>query len=312
MTDPAPDVPPTILAAGGVLWRPAARGPAGSPADGPGLDGIEVAVVHRPRYGDWSLPKGKLHPGEPTLLGACREVREETGFTPVLGRRLRSVAYLTTDGPKTVRYWAMRAGRGTFTASREVDALDWLPPAEAARRVSYQRDTEVLDDATAVRTDNLVLLVRHGRAGDRACWTGDDWLRPLDRVGRRQAEQLRRVLRWFGPRQVWSADRTRCVQTVSPLADDLDLPVRLDPALSEEGYEECPDAGLRRIRELARSGLPAAVCSQGGAIPDLVTVLAEDSGLRLCDVRAKKGSVWALCFEGDRLVAADYYADPAQ
>jgi 8-oxo-(d)GTP phosphatase len=311
MTEPAGS-PPTIQAAGGVLWRPAARGLAAGPASGPALDGIEVAVVHRPRYDDWSLPKGKLHPGEPTLLGACREVREETGFMPTLGRRLRSVCYLSVDGPKTVQYWAMQAGPGSFTASREVDALEWLAPAEAVRRLSYQRDTEVIGDGAEAPGGNLVLLVRHGRAGDRASWVGDDRLRPLDRAGRRQTEQLRRVLRWFGPRQVWSADRTRCVQTISPLADDLNLPVRLEPALSEEGYAECPDAGLSRVRELAGSGLPAVVCSQGGVIPDLVHLLAEDAGLRLDDIRAKKGSVWALWFDADRLVAADYYPDPAQ
>lgn len=305
--DPTPAESPVIQAAGGVLWRPAADGPmAGTAA------GIEVAVVHRPRYDDWSLPKGKLRADEPTLLGACREVAEETGFTPALGRRLCSVDYLSVDGPKTVWYWAMRAGSGEFAVSREVDALDWLPPAEASCRFSYQRDSEVLAEFTAIRPDNLVLLVRHARAGSRACWADDDRLRPLDRVGRRQAEQLRRVLRCFDPRQVWSADRTRCVQTVAPLAEDLHLPVRLEPALSEEGYEQCPETGLHRIRQLIRTGLPAVVCSQGGTIPDLVAVLADHDGLPLTDLQAKKGSVWALWFGGDLLVAADYYPDPAR
>jgi 8-oxo-dGTP diphosphatase len=112
----------TVRAAGGVLWRRVAGQ-------------VEVALVHRPKYDDWSLPKGKLEPGEPWVVGGVREVREETGFVAVPGRTLGESQYRVLhrgrDAPKTVRWWAMRCLAGSFTPSHEVDALRWVPVERA-------------------------------------------------------------------------------------------------------------------------------------------------------------------------------------
>ena len=94
----------SVPAAGAVLWRPGGDGSA-----------PEVAVIHRPRYDDWSLPKGKVDPGETEPVTAVREVHEETGYSCVLGRRLASVSYPVEQGVKKVRYWAARAVDGTFS-----------------------------------------------------------------------------------------------------------------------------------------------------------------------------------------------------
>ncbi|MFC8511049.1 NUDIX hydrolase [Streptomyces sp. NPDC057411] len=123
-----------ILAAGCVLWRPAASG-----------RGVEIALVHRPKYGDWSHPKGKLKRGETARECALREVHEETGHTCELGRPLPTVHYPVNGQPKEVSYWAARALGGTFTPNREVDALAWLPPAAARARLTQPRDRELLD-----------------------------------------------------------------------------------------------------------------------------------------------------------------------
>ncbi|WP_370413999.1 NUDIX hydrolase [Streptomyces fradiae] len=123
-----------ILAAGCVLWRRAKPG-----------EGIEIALVHRPKYDDWSHPKGKLKRGETLAACAVREVEEETGQSCELGARLPSVQYLAQGRPKEVHYWAARALGGTFTPGREVDALLWLPPAAARARLSQARDRELLD-----------------------------------------------------------------------------------------------------------------------------------------------------------------------
>ncbi|MEU7030537.1 NUDIX hydrolase [Streptomyces sp. NPDC046275] len=137
-----------ILAAGCVLWRPA---PGASGAAGAG--GIEIALVHRPKYDDWSHPKGKLKRGETLAACAVREVAEETGQSCELGARLPSVRYLAQGRPKEVHYWAARALGGAFTPGREVDALVWLPPARARARLTQPRDRELLDAllATPVR-----------------------------------------------------------------------------------------------------------------------------------------------------------------
>jgi 8-oxo-dGTP diphosphatase len=119
----------TVRAAGGVVRR----------------DG-EVLVIHRPKYDDWSLPKGKLDDGESWEDAAVREVEEETGFRCSLGRELASTSYTDSRGrPKVVRYWLMRPEEGEFEPTDEVDEIAWLTPEEAAERLSYSRDREVLE-----------------------------------------------------------------------------------------------------------------------------------------------------------------------
>jgi 8-oxo-(d)GTP phosphatase len=293
-----------ILAAGGVLWRPTAAG-------------REFCLVHRPRYDDWSLPKGKLNHGEHPLRAAVREVQEETGVHAVVGQRLATQEYRLGPDRKFVEYWSMTPADGAFVASDEVDSLRWVGPDVAASTLSYDRDREFLASfaATPVPTA-VVLLVRHAKAGSRSSWKGEDLLRPLDSTGRRQAEGLRHALRWFGPGAVRSADPLRCVQTVAPLAEDLGLTVGIEPALSEEQYEKDPASGLDRLLAAAAAGGVTVLASQGGVIPDLVGTLTalhrvrpgRRSGRK---IPARKSGVWALSFLDTRLLAADYYPDLA-
>ncbi|MGP4004714.1 NUDIX hydrolase [Streptomyces sp. 8N706] len=127
----------TVLAAGCVLWRR-------SPRDG-GDGGIEIAVVHRPKYDDWSHPKGKLKRGEDPLRGALREVHEETGYDCVPGVPLPTARYVANGRPKEVHYWAAEATDGHFVPNREVDRLLWLPPSAARLRLTHERDRELVD-----------------------------------------------------------------------------------------------------------------------------------------------------------------------
>jgi 8-oxo-dGTP diphosphatase len=130
--DRAPRSMELIKAAGVVLWRERAHG-------------LELALVHRPKYDDWSFPKGKLEPGEKHREAALREAREETGLTVVLGRRLPTQHYLARDRIKRVRYWSATVLTGRFVANREVDALRWLPVAQARAQLSYEHDRGLVD-----------------------------------------------------------------------------------------------------------------------------------------------------------------------
>ena len=122
-----------VRAAGGVVWR---RRPG---------EEVEVLLVHRPKYGDWSLPKGKCSEGEDDLACALREVEEETGHRCEAGEELASVSYLDSRGrPKVVRYWVMKPLCGSFTPHDEIDETRWLPRDDAARLLSYDRDRDVL------------------------------------------------------------------------------------------------------------------------------------------------------------------------
>ncbi|MCJ0904882.1 bifunctional NUDIX hydrolase/histidine phosphatase family protein [Rhodococcus sp. ARC_M6] len=292
-----------IFAAGAVLWRKALDNP----------QSIEIAVIHRPKYDDWSFPKGKLDPGETFLTAAVREVQEETSMSVRLGRHLGGVTYPIPGHRKLkrVEYWAAEAVGGEFGANSEVDVLHWLPIDEVPDHLSYPMDRMILRRFVAVPTDTrTVLLVRHAKAGSRKRYNGDDTLRPLDATGKEQAAALVGQLRLFGADSVYSADRTRCIDTVLPLAEALGVEVVTEPLLSEEGYDADPAAARARILEIASSGGTPVICSQGGVIPDLMAWWSKSAGVTLPSARNRKASTWVLSFVDDQLVAADHLDSP--
>ncbi|MFJ1610261.1 NUDIX hydrolase [Streptomyces sp. NPDC088253] len=128
-----------VRAAGCVLWR---RSPLGGE--------LEICLVHRPKYDDWSHPKGKLKRGEEPLAGALREVREETGYTAVPGAALPTLRYPVAGRPKEVRYWAAEATDGRFAPNDEVDRILWLSPAAARDRLTQPRDADLVDALLSV------------------------------------------------------------------------------------------------------------------------------------------------------------------
>ncbi|GAC83610.1 NUDIX hydrolase [Gordonia paraffinivorans] len=293
-----------VWAAGAVVWRP---GPSGSTA----AADVEIAVVHRPRYDDWTIPKGKGEPGETLVDTAVREIAEETGQHIVLGRHLGDVHYDLDSGRKHVRYWAARGGDGTFAADDEVDELRWLTVEKADATLTYELDRQILREFARLPADlHTLLLVRHAKAGRRADWDGDDRRRPLDALGRRQAEALVPLLTAFGAERVHAADRVRCEQTLDPLRAELGVECVSEPTLSEEAYRADPAAAQRRIRELAARPDVVAVCSQGKVIPPLMRWWADEDGLDLPEAANRKGSVWVCSLDRGRLVAADHIAGP--
>ncbi|HEV2902938.1 MAG TPA: NUDIX hydrolase [Gaiellaceae bacterium] len=232
-----------IRAAGGVVRR---RG--------------EVLLVHRPKYGDWTFPKGKAKRGEDDEACALREVEEETGLRCRLGRELPTTHYRALAGPKVVRYWEMAPLGGEFRPTREIDEVRWLAPARAASLLSYKRDLEVLE---ALGPPPL-LFVRHASAGDRNTWDGDDADRPLDDSGRRQAEELVGTLEPYAVARVVSSPYVRCVQTVDPVAAARGLVVETTDVLADGSGP----AGVRRLLdELA--GSPVVLCGHAGEIEAL-------------------------------------------
>jgi 8-oxo-(d)GTP phosphatase len=255
-----------VLAAGAVLWR----------EEGGRL---EVAVVHRPRYDDWSLPKGKLDPGEHLLEAAVREVAEETGCTAVLGRPLGATSYQALGRPKRVTYWAAQATGGTFSPHEEIDGLEWLPVEAARDRVHRESDRAVLAEFRRGphRTFPVVIL-RHAKAMPRKAWNGPDPERPLRPEGLQQAQRLPGLLAVWRLERVLSSPEQRCVQTVEPFlaAGAAEL---LD-ALSEHGHEEDPEGAVKVLESLVQDGTPALVCTHRPVLPPLV-----ERSRRLADVR---------------------------
>jgi 8-oxo-dGTP diphosphatase len=258
---------PEVRAAGGAVLRTASdrRG--------------EVLLVHRPGHRDWTLPKGKIERGESDEECALREVAEETGFQCLLGLELGETRYRERRGrEKSVRYWIMTVRDGAFQPNSEVDEVRWVPLSSAARELSYPGDRAILD-AIEPTLRSLVLLVRHGRAGDRDEWTGDDRVRPLDKRGRRQADAMVAPLAGYALSRLVSSPYVRCVQTLEPLSARLGLPVEHDPAIAEG----VPVQRARGLIDRLGPG-PVVLCTHG----DVVEALVGEGEPK------KKGSTWLL------------------
>jgi 8-oxo-dGTP pyrophosphatase MutT (NUDIX family)/phosphohistidine phosphatase SixA len=272
---------PEVRAAGGAVLR-----------TGPGRH-VEVVLVHRPGHQDWTLPKGKVERGEKDEECALREVTEETGLECLLGPELGASRYRDRRGrDEGVRYWAMTVRDGTFQPNPEVDEVRWVPLPAAGGQLSYPGDRAVLD-ALEPALRPLVLLVRHARAGDRAEWTGDDRLRPLDRRGRRQADALVAPVTGYPVMRLVSSPYLRCTQTLQPLATRLGLPVEPDEALAE-------GVGVGEARALfARLGPgPVVLCTHG----DVVEALVGEGQPK------KKGSTWLLSRQGGNVRTVCYWS----
>jgi 8-oxo-(d)GTP phosphatase len=248
-----------------------------------------------------------VDPGETAPVAAVREVFEETGHHAVLGRRLDMVSYPIEQGVKKVYYWAARSTGGEFTPGREADELVWLPVADAIKRLNYVHDRKMLRHFTKQPADtHTVLVVRHGTAGRKSRFSGDDTKRPLDKRGRAQAEALVAQLMAFGVTDVYAADRLRCHQTVEPLAEELGVSIQNEPTLTEESYARNPKRGRRRVLRIAAQEGTPVICTQGKVIPDLIAWWCERDGVRPDKSRNHKGSTWVLSLAAGRLVAANH------
>ncbi|MFC6161017.1 NUDIX hydrolase [Kribbella jiaozuonensis] len=262
--------PATVIAAGGVVWRER-RGTR------------EVLLVHRPRYDDWSPPKGKLNAHEHVLLAARREIAEETGVQVLLGPPLGVQRYAVRKNggtaEKLVHYWsAVPLNEGDFEPNDEVDEISWLPVDKARNKLSYPRDVDILDALEhAVPVVSTVVVVRHAEAVKRKDWDGKDTVRPLTSNGTAVAERLADVLAALGADRIISSDAERCAATVTPYAASIDRHIHLWPEISERGYDADP-GGLRGLAERVwRPGKVTVVCSHRPVLP----ALSRELGLKV-------------------------------
>jgi 8-oxo-dGTP diphosphatase len=283
-----------VRAAGGVLYRD------GYPDSGP-----EFLVVHRNRYHDWSLPKGKVDGKETYEEAAVREVLEETGLKTTTHNYLGAVTYETLRSrTKVVRYWLMKAKKGEFKPNSEVDRVEWVGLHGAQALLSYNRDARLVERAHALLTNptsTRIYLVRHGNAGVRSKWQGPDKKRPLTEKGRQQSLGVAEILARHPITEMWASPALRCRETIAPAAETLELEVGVSKALKEF-------TDLETIYAYLASLGPGSIVlsSHKDWIGPLLTDLYE-RGVRLRGTRKwPKASVWILDLL-DGKVASGFY-----
>ncbi|MET9783335.1 NUDIX hydrolase [Nocardiopsis alba] len=278
-----------IRAGGAVLWRDGDRG-------------REIVLIRRPGRGDWSLPKGKLKNGEHPITGAVREVEEETGLRPLLGRRLPPQRYLKNGWPKQVEWWAAvpEGGGGAidYEPNEEIEAVEWVPVQEARERLTYDHDVQVVDNFRAGPAETFpIVLLRHLSAGEKRAWTGDDLLRPLDETGRADAAALPDVLAAYGRPRVVSSAAARCAESLLPYTVGFDAPMVTERALTVgrggRGYDV--DEARRVFAEIITERRPTVVCTHGELVPALMAEALTRAGAPLSQqLGLRKGSFWVL------------------
>jgi 8-oxo-(d)GTP phosphatase len=265
-----------IYAAGGVVWRV--------------VDGkLMVLLIHRTRYRDVTLPKGKVDPGEMLAETAVREIHEETGIRVALGVPVGVSRYnLPSKRQKIVHYWAAEATDAAIRASafvpnREIAALEWVTPKKAKSILSYPVDVEILQnfvhlvDEGVLRTFPIIAL-RHAKAVGREEWDGTDAARPLAPRGKKQANAIVGPLLAFGTRKIISSPATRCLKTVAPLSASLARKIDKTPLIGQDAWEEGKSDARTIVGERVRARKPAVLCSHGPVLPEIMTELALATG----------------------------------
>ncbi|QEV99353.1 NUDIX hydrolase [Microbacterium caowuchunii] len=265
-----------VYAAGGVVWRR--------------VEGkLHVLLIHRTRYRDVTLPKGKVDPGEALAETAVREIFEETGIRVHLGLPVGVSRYrLPSKRTKIVHYWSAQATEGAirdsaFVPNKEIAALEWVTPKRALGYLSYPVDVEILENFLRFVDDGVLetfplIVLRHAKALSRDDWDGPDAARPLSPRGRKQADAIVGPLRSFGVRRIVSSDAVRCVATVQPLAKALRRDIRTTPLISQDAWEDGTTDARKVIGKRVRARKPAVICSHGPVLPDLLNELALATG----------------------------------
>ena len=243
------------------------------------LRGTEVVIIHRTRYDDWTLPKGKVEPGEPVPVCAVREVQEETGITIRLGVPLDSVSYEAGNaGLKQVDYWGGVVLEAVDRQpDHEVDLVSWLPVRDALSRLTYSRDHFLLQQHLEQPPTTPLIILRHARAMDRKDWSRKDTARPINSRGRTQARMLMPMLGAYGVTRLISSTSTRCVATLLPYAHERETAVETYGLLSEEEGEHDPKGVGSLIRKMRaatlESGESTVVCIHRPVLPHILHAL---------------------------------------
>jgi len=298
-----------IMAAGAVLYRI-------------NQDEFEIALIHRPRYDDWSFPKGKIEFGESFLATARREVLEETGYAARFGPLIAEIQYLAEGVPKRVKYWAAHAisEPKSIADIEEVDLLEWHSLKSAKAKLTHEEDRKVLklfkDMSPGIDKNCTLILLRHAKALKRVEWIGDDGDRPLDNRGQIQSEKFRSIYEAYGIDEIFSSDAYRCLETVKPLGRDLGITVGIASDISEYQYSRDKEKPLKFAKKFLKaskdSETPKTVllCSHNPVLPKILKELAGAMAVDEIDRGLEPGDGWILFHRDGKVRAINFISAP--
>lgn len=295
-----------IIAAGGVVWRETKDSK------------IELAIIHRPKYDDWTFPKGKLDSGEELISGAYREILEETGLDIEFGPFLGAVEYESVEVAKHVSYWAAKALSSSkeFHPNNEADLLEWHEFESARKKLTRDTDKEILEifiDSPYQATK--LIMLRHAKALARDEWQSGDEDRPLDNLGQLQAKRMHAVYQVFGISQIHTSDAVRCYDTVIALTNTLKIEPVITSKLSEYTFEKNKDKSLDYALELAEisrsTGETILLCSHNPVLPRMLERVAKKSSVELPESKLKPGDAWVVFLGKNKCLQIDVVPAPA-
>jgi 8-oxo-dGTP diphosphatase len=291
-----------IKGAGVVLWRE--RMPLS----------LEVALIHRPKYDDWTFPKGGVEIGEDLIQAAFRECIEETGIKPVIGPYIGEATYKESGEKKVVNYWMAReqAISHTFQANDEVDQLQWLGIKEARHFLTYDTDREILSKFVKLeRHVKTLIFLRHAKAVKRDEWFGEDSDRPLAHLGQLQVAKLPMFFKPFGVEEVHTSDAQRCIGTAGPLAESLRVDCKVTPSLSEDVFEKDDNIAIEYIQQLVKFNKSSVVCSHNPIFHEMLLAFENSREFSKQLLSLKPAESWIVHFSGIRITAVDSISAPA-
>jgi len=284
-----------ILAAGGVVWRKNKD------------KKIEIAIIHRPKYNDWSFPKGKVELGESLISCAHREIMEETNIKTQLGVYLGQVEYKTVDGQKQVSYWSAKVlDEAPFQPNSEVDEIQWVPSNKVKELLTLKSDKNILEQFLKIECDTKpFILLRHAKAITREEWQGEDDDRPLDAVGQNQARRLLAIYQVFNLEEIHTSDAVRCYDTVDQIARGLKIKLEVSGKLSESAFKKDREKAFEYAKELIKEDVNILLCSHNPILPKMLNKLTKKSEVDAYEGKLLPADAWVIHRVGKEIIQID-------
>ena len=276
---------------------------------------IQIALVHRPRYDDWSLPKGKQDPGESLIACAYRETLEETNLKVSFGPYIGDIEYFVAEGLKKVYYWSARLADDSpeFHPNEEVDLLEWHSLEDAIEKSTRDSDREIIEKFVNTPFDSYpLIMLRHAKALAREEWQGEDEDRPLEQLGQQQARRMLSLYQVYGLTEIHTSDAVRCHDTVEQMAHALKISLTITNKVSEYTWKKNKEKAIDYAKDLIKVNEPVILCSHNPVLPRMMEKLTKKIDFDYPSNKLEPGESWILHHNKKEVLQIDRLEAPVK